>query len=539
MCEENEITCVSFCIQHTDCTTETVPDLRGHTREGDVITVNFFVNVPQGETHPVTFVSYTAPQPYFDANTASQQKIYDIATGLFSRGYHSMTIHVPNCYYQVDFVCGYAIDKLGPAGSNIFYTPQGRLESADNGGTHACCDGMTGSISGYKFNDVNANGTWNSGESPIAGVTIYIDANGNNKLDSGELATVTDGNGFYKFNNLPVGNYKVRESVPSGWVQSAGPGGIDILGITAGQNKTGVNFGDYKGGTVSGYKFNDKNGDGVWDKNGADNCSGNSDDEKGLSGWTIFADYNNNGILDDGEVSDVTDANGYYQLTGLEVGNYDIMEVMQSGWIRTTDDAKVCVTSGACITNVNIGNFQSDMVMTGDTATIGFWNNRNGQNLIKSLNGCSTSRALGYWLASTFSNMYGTSCGANNLAGKTNAQIAAYFQSLFNTRGPKLEAQVLATALAVYVTDSDLAGGKYAARYGFNVSKSGIAGHYYNIGDNGAAFGVANDSSLTVMDILHRTNDRTVRGYLWGGNYLYRNMGNIVYSGLNEQGDIN
>lgn len=174
----------------------------------------------------------------------------------------------------------------------------------------------------------------------------------------------------------------------------------------------------------------------------------------------------------------------------------------------------------------------------GDTATIGFWNNKNGQALICSLNGGSTSKALGNWLAATLPNIYGSSCGANNLAGKTNAQVAAYFQTLFNKTGQKLEAQVLATALAMYVTNSTLAGGSYAAKYGFNVDTKGIGGDYYNIGDNGAAFGVVNDSVMTVSQILAAANAKAVKGLLWNGNTTYRNMGNDVFTGINQQGDI-
>ncbi|MBY0457122.1 MAG: hypothetical protein K2V38_07285, partial [Gemmataceae bacterium] len=71
-CDADDIICVSFFIRHTDGTTETVTNLRGRTREGDLITVTFTMNIPAGTTHPVTFVSYTAPEPYFNANTASQ-----------------------------------------------------------------------------------------------------------------------------------------------------------------------------------------------------------------------------------------------------------------------------------------------------------------------------------------------------------------------------------------------------------------------------------------------------------------------------------
>ena len=43
----------------------------------------------------------------------------------------------------------------------------------------------------------------------------------------------------------------------------------------------------------------------------------------------------------------------------------------------------------------------------GQTAGIGFWNNKNGQALIKALNGGPTSTQLGDWLAATFPHLLG------------------------------------------------------------------------------------------------------------------------------------
>ena len=172
----------------------------------------------------------------------------------------------------------------------------------------------------------------------------------------------------------------------------------------------------------------------------------------------------------------------------------------------------------------------------GMTATIGFWQNKNGQNLIKSFNGASTSKLLAKWLSQTFPNLYGSG-SANNLNGKTNADVATLFTKLFNVSGQKLDAQVLAVALAVYGTNSSL-GGTAAARYGFTVDAIGTGHRLYNIGSNGAAFGVANNTNMEVLDILDAANDRAVNGVLYNGNTTLRNMANTVFTGINEQGDI-
>jgi SdrD B-like domain/Protein of unknown function (DUF642) len=71
--------------------------------------------------------------------------------------------------------------------------------------------------------------------------------------------------------------------------------------------------------TISGYKFNDENGDGEW-----------SDGEQGLEGWVIE-------LMDsEGEFIDTTttDEDGYYEFV-VENGSYSVGEQNQSGWEQT------------------------------------------------------------------------------------------------------------------------------------------------------------------------------------------------------------
>ena len=49
---------------------------------------------------------------------------------------------------------------------------------------------------------------------------------------------------------------------------------------------------------------------------------------------------------------------------------------------------------------------------------------------------------------------------------------------------------MMATALATYATDATLAGGTYAAAFGFNVTNSGSGTDTYNVGPNGTSPGV-------------------------------------------------
>lgn len=134
-CDNCSLTNVSYTIKRGS-NTFTVTDLRGNTNQGDVVTVNFTVAAGSSIAQ-LSLASYSAPDAYFDAGRAYLQKVYEAQTGFFLPGAHSMTVKIPANYFQVDFVCGAVINQLGPAGSSIFYTPQGRLISADNDGTTA------------------------------------------------------------------------------------------------------------------------------------------------------------------------------------------------------------------------------------------------------------------------------------------------------------------------------------------------------------------------------------------------------------------
>ena len=199
-------------------------------------------------------------------------------------------------------------------------------------------------------------------------------------------------------------------------------------------------------------------------------------------------------------------------------------------------------------------------VSAGETATIGFWQNRNGQALIRSLpvfqNPDGSTTSVANWLAATFSNIYGAHAGANNLFGMSNGDVANLYTSLFKRTTktglggpPKLDAQVMATALAVYVTNEDLAG-MTAAGYGFLVTQNGVGVATFDVGSqNRDAFGLsASDSTvLTVLDALLATNRLTNGGILYDLNsdgsismyeQVLRTMANVVYSAINEGGQI-
>ena len=191
-------------------------------------------------------------------------------------------------------------------------------------------------------------------------------------------------------------------------------------------------------------------------------------------------------------------------------------------------------------------------VVAGQFATIGFWHNSNGQAVINSFNGSSTAKALGNWLASNFPNLFGGSnpyisgklsqYGATSFAGLTNAQVAAVYQSLWTPNGvtKNTYAQAFAVALGIYADTSSLGGNSTAQSFGFSVTAAGGGPATYNVGSNGAAFGVANNTIVSVLNVLQtlNTNFSPSSGTFYSNNQTLTTAANNVVNGINTTGDI-
>jgi protocatechuate 3,4-dioxygenase beta subunit len=76
---------------------------------------------------------------------------------------------------------------------------------------------LVGSIGDYVWNDANADGIQESGESPLPNVKVFLlDSTGTTKLDS----AITDTNGDYLFSKLRVGSYRIKFITPDSYVFS-------------------------------------------------------------------------------------------------------------------------------------------------------------------------------------------------------------------------------------------------------------------------------------------------------------------------------
>jgi hypothetical protein len=193
--------------------------------------------------------------------------------------------------------------------------------------------------------------------------------------------------------------------------------------------------------------------------------------------------------------------------------------------IKVSDAANATATSSGCTIAVSS---PPAPICGGDTATIGFWHNQNGQALINAVNGGGSSTALSSWLVQQFPILFGPA-SPYNLTGSTNSQVASTYMTVF--ANDKTFAQIFAGALAAYVTNSGLAGGNFAVPYGFNYTAGGTAGKTWNVGASGSGIGLTNNASYTLMQVLLAANQAQ-------STSPDSTAANVIFSSINQGGDI-
>ncbi len=126
-------------------------------------------------------------------------------------------------------------------------------------------------VSGAAFADTNANGTRGAGENtPIAGRTVFHDADNDGVLDTGEPSATTALDGSYTVGGLLPGTARIRLINGGGWVCDAPAGCVHALTVAGGDVVTGRDYLAYRPPTVSGAVFTDADADATRDGGDAD-----------------------------------------------------------------------------------------------------------------------------------------------------------------------------------------------------------------------------------------------------------------------------
>lgn len=119
-----------------------ITGLPHYTKHGDSFTINgrqasstFEVKGDANCKKVVTIASWQAPNGT-DGTPYEAQKLYKFNTGTFGVGRHTMTVELPDCYYQVDIVrfANPTAEDGGPVYENH------RLLDFKHGGTRPCED---------------------------------------------------------------------------------------------------------------------------------------------------------------------------------------------------------------------------------------------------------------------------------------------------------------------------------------------------------------------------------------------------------------
>ena len=178
-----------------------------------------------------------------------------------------------------------------------------------------------GSIVGTVYNDANRNRVQNTGEAGVAGVTVFVDLDGDGRLDAGEISTVTTTTGAYSLGAAP-GAGKVSILLPSG-AEATTPTTQSVTVPNRG-NVT-ANFGiRVVNQAFTGRKWADLDGD-----------AGIDAGEGGIPNAYIYLDLDGDARLDLAEPKVLTDANGFYTMTFPGPGTYVIREVVEPGFEST------------------------------------------------------------------------------------------------------------------------------------------------------------------------------------------------------------
>jgi uncharacterized delta-60 repeat protein len=98
------------------------------------------------------------------------------------------------------------------------------------------------SVSGKVFNDANANGVFDAGETGLSAFDVYLDANANGRFDAGEKTVTTDGQGAYSLVIGATSTLRLKWPINYRQTYPATDGG-QTIGYSAGTSFVGVNFG--------------------------------------------------------------------------------------------------------------------------------------------------------------------------------------------------------------------------------------------------------------------------------------------------------
>jgi hypothetical protein len=328
------------------------------------------------------------------------------------------------------FTVRVAASNSAPGGALDGYiatTPEQRTDTVtdDNVLTYDFGYQGTGSVGDRVWLDTNANGSQDTGETGLNGVTVQLLDGSGNVI----ATTTTGGDGNYTFTHLAPGTYTVSVDettlpvalVPSFDIDGIGTPHDATFQLAPGANRTDVDFG---------YKGTASIGDRVWfDLNGNGVQEGN---ETGLNGVTVKLLDSSNNVL----ATTTTSGSGNYFFNNLPAGTYKVtvdvatlpagtVQTFDADGVATANTTTVILAAGTTRTEIDFGyrgtSSLGDRVWS-DTNANGAQNT--GEN---GINGVTVQLydAAGNLLATTTTSGDGNYAFTNLLAGQYRVQVVA------------------------------------------------------------------------------------------------------------------
>lgn len=199
------------------------------------------------------------------------------------------------------------------------------------------CELTPANLSGYTFYDQNNNGRRDTAEQPLTGVLVTLFDDAGQKV----AETRTNSQGYYQFDRLHPGTYRVTEQTPSGYIPGQAAvgtvGGVSVgrndssgdvlsgIALPAGSSGINYDFGEILPGSIAGTVIADRNG----------NCIIDAIGEMPLAGVTIELLSPTGAVLQ----TTLTDANGDYKFDNLLPGQYSIREIQPAGYFQGSQQA--------------------------------------------------------------------------------------------------------------------------------------------------------------------------------------------------------
>ena len=212
--------------------------------------------------------------------------------------------------------------------------------------------------------------------------------NNDGVADPSEPTTLTNASGDYSFISLPAGDYEVTEVLPGGWECIADFDSRQTVAVVAGNDSIAGDFANFTilNGSIRGTVWNDLNRNGVRDDGSVRRVHA----IRALAGWTVFLDLNRNRVADPRSRRRSPDPDGDYSFADLQVGDYEVQEILPSGWeVAPTfsDSQTVTVFSGTESLAPDFANFNLAAAAPARSAA------RSGT--ISMATACATSTGLG------------------------------------------------------------------------------------------------------------------------------------------------